>query len=169
MTSDEHNKTLGTLHLAYGGLGVLLFAIASFFARTILDIMWSEQGRQAPPDSLILLLVVSGLMISLACFLPALIAGYGLLKRKSWARTAGIISASLMALVFPVGTALTAYSFWFLFGGRGKRLYQDESAHFARFALGEAPSQPVSDWVANDGRREREPVSVTPAHPPDWR
>lgn len=169
MTSDEHNKTLGILHLAYGGLIVLLLGVASLFARVIFNVMWSEQGRQAPPDALLLLVTVSVLMVSLLFFLPALIAGYGLLKRKNWARTAGIVAAILMALNIPFGTALAFYSLWFLSGSRGEQLYQDESEHFARYALGDAPPQPVSDWVEDERRRERERVYTTPTQPPDWR
>jgi hypothetical protein len=73
-----------------------------------------------------------------------------------------------MALNLPFGTALAAYTLWFLLG-RGARLYEDESVRFARYALGDAPPQPVSEWVEADRRREGEKVYAPPASPPDWR
>jgi hypothetical protein len=166
MTSDEHNKTLGILHLVYGGLNALLLVLAALISLPIINVLINEPGRSAPPFTFFLLAIGGGLLVALSLFIPALVAGYGLLKRRSWARTAGIVAAILMALNIPFGTALAAYSFWFL-SGRGAKLYEDESARFARYALGEAPPQPVSEWVENDRQRER--VYVPPAQPPDWR
>jgi hypothetical protein len=163
MTPEEHNKTLGVLHLIYGGLQALLLLVASFFAIPAFYIIWNEPGHSAPP--LVFLLLVFGAIVALSLFFfaPALIAGYALLKRKSWGRTAGIVAAVLMGLNIPFGTALAIYSFYFLLGS-GARLYEDESAHFARYALGDAPPPPASEWLSKD--RERE---YAPTQPPDWR
>ncbi|MDT7604679.1 MAG: hypothetical protein QOF61_2676 [Acidobacteriota bacterium] len=169
MTPEEHNKTLGVLHLVYGGLQALLLVVASVFALPFFYLIWNEPGRSAPPFAFVLM--VFGLVVaaSLLFFTPALVAAYGLLKRKSWGRTAGIVAAILMALNVPFGTALAAYALWFLLG-KGSQLYEDESARFARYALGDAPPQPVSDWVEADRHGERERVYAPPAQPPpDWR
>jgi hypothetical protein len=167
MTPEEHNKTLGILHLVYGGLIALLLAIAAFVALPVFYVFWHEPGREAPPTAFVLM-VVAVALAPLLFVTPALVAGGALLKRKSWGRTAGIVAAILMALNLPFGTALAIYSLWFLLG-RGAQLYEGESARFARYALGDAPPPPVSDWVENDRQREREPVYVPPTQPPDWR
>jgi hypothetical protein len=169
MTSEEHNKTLGILHLVYGGLNALMLVVAAFISLPVIYVLINEPGRSAPPFGFFLLAVGACLLVALLLFIPALVAGYGLLKRKSWARTAGIVAAILMALNIPFGTALAVYSRWFLLGSRGTQLYEGESARFARYALGDAPPQPVSDWVEQDRQREREPVYVPPTQPPDWR
>jgi hypothetical protein len=166
MTSEEHNKALGTLHLVYGGLSVSLLVVAALISLPVINVLISEPGRAAPPFTFFLLAVGAGLLVALLLFTPALVAGYGLLKRKSWARTAGIVAALLMTLNIPFGTALAIYSLWFL-SGRGTQLYEDESARFARYALGDAPPPPVSDWVETDRRRGR--AYAPPAQPPDWR
>ncbi|MDQ3908165.1 MAG: hypothetical protein M3268_07455 [Acidobacteriota bacterium] len=168
MTPEEHNKTLGVLNLVYGGLQALLLVLASFFALPFFYVIWNEPGRSAPPLLFVVMLFGAALLASLFFFMPALVAGYGMLKRKGWARTAGIVAAILMALNFPLGTALASYALWFLLG-RGAKLYEDEDARFARYALGDAPPQPVSDWADAERRSSREPDYVPRAQPPDWR
>ena len=49
----------------------------------------------------------------------SLVAGYGLLKRRSWARTLTIILSVINLLNFPIGTALGGYALW--------AMLQDES------------------------------------------
>jgi hypothetical protein len=44
-------------------------------------------------------------------------------KRKPGARVWGIIAAFLIMFIFPVGTFLAIYAFWFLFSLDGRRLY----------------------------------------------
>ena len=166
MTPEEHNKRLGVLHLAYGGLSALLLAVAAFVSLPVFYVFWHEPGRHAPPFPFILMVLGVGLLAPLLFITPALVAGYGLRKRKSWGRTAGIVAAILMALNLPFGSALAIYTLWFLLG-RGAQLYEDESARFARYALGDAPPQPVSEWIENE--RRGEPAYAPAAQPPDWR
>jgi hypothetical protein len=45
---------------------------------------------------------------------PGLIAGYGLLKIRRWARVLGIVLSALSLLNVPFGTALGAYGLWIL-------------------------------------------------------
>jgi hypothetical protein len=169
MTSEEHNKTLGIMLLVYGGLNGLLLVLAALISLPVINVLINEPGRSAPPFTFFLLAIGAGVLLALLFFIPALAAGYGLLKRKRWARTTGIVAAILMIVNIPFGTALAVYALWFLSGGRGTQLYEGESARFARYALGDAPPQPVSDWVENDRQREREPAYVPPTQPPDWR
>lgn len=42
----------------------------------------------------------------------SLVAGYGLLKRRSWARTLTIVLSVINLLNFPIGTALGGYALW---------------------------------------------------------
>lgn len=46
--------------------------------------------------------------------LPALIAGFGLLARKPWARPLTLVIAIFNLFAFPIGTALAIYQFWVL-------------------------------------------------------
>jgi hypothetical protein len=92
---------------------------------------------------------------------PNLIAGYALLKQKQWAKVAAIIGAVTSAMSFPIGTAVTAYTFWFLFSEPGKSIYDKP-----RYAL---PPQSAA-WYSNAAQQqEREKQYAPPSTPPDWR
>lgn len=64
-----------------------------------------------------------GLFIALLS-LPGVIAGYGLLTRKSWGRLLALVVAVLGLLNFPIGTAVGVYALWVL-------LQQEASYYFA--------------------------------------
>jgi hypothetical protein len=56
--------------------------------------------------------------------LPGVLAGYGLLTRKSWGRLLALVVAVLGLLNFPVGTIVGLYAIWVL-------LQQEASYYFA--------------------------------------
>src|SRR5438105_106092 len=58
-------------------------------------------------------IVLGGLFIILA--IPNFIAGFGLLKRREWARILTIVLSFFHLLNFPIGTAIGGYSLWALF------------------------------------------------------
>lgn len=118
----EHNKRIAILHIIYGGLNSLVFlgcgillllgGFAGFFdpfaGEVVLAVTWLFVGL-----SFLLFLLVG---------LPSLVAGYGLLTFKSWARTAAITASIVATLNVPFGTALAVYTLWFLFKD-GRQLY----------------------------------------------
>ena len=69
---------------------------------------------------------------ALCFFLPGIIAyivaGYGLLKYKSWARILAIILAILNLILFPIGTALGIYTLVIMFNDETKALFSGEVA-----------------------------------------
>ncbi len=78
----------------------------------------------------IAIVVIFVVAINLLLITASFLAGYALLKRKRWAKTRGIIVAMVNSLSFPLGTALSVYTLWFLFGESGRFLY-----HKAAYAL----------------------------------
>jgi hypothetical protein len=169
MTEQDHNKVIGIMHLIWGGFNALTMLILIPFFVIILSAIGSEPG--APPEFKAVFSVfgIFIFVITMAFGIPPLIAGYGMLKRKSWARMMGIVSACLTAMSFPFGTALCVYTMWFLFGP-GERFYRGYDA---------PPAPPnylreanYNDWNASsaqrDSRRE-ETQYVPPPQPPDWR
>ena len=52
------------------------------------------------------------LVLTLITSLPSILAGWGLLKRKSWARVLTIIIAALNLFWIPIGTILGIYALW---------------------------------------------------------
>ena len=95
-----------------------------------------------------------------AMTVPSLIAGYGLLKKKRWAKVASIIAGVLAAMSFPLGTAVCVYTFWFLFSEPGKLLYDTPVSQLP-------PGR--QSWDAQSKRPEKEAEYVPPQSPPDWR
>lgn len=173
MTPAEHNKTLGICHLAYGGLMTLLFFTMLIFMWMLMSAIPSRPGGPDPeaPVALIGIMGIFLFIYTLIFFLPSIIAGYALLKHKSWARTASIVAGVLETMNFPLGTAVAVYSFWFMFSDAGKSLYSTTpTGSYAQqpYALHDPPPQPASDWNART-YQERERSYAPPAQPPDWR
>jgi hypothetical protein len=117
-------------------------------------------GSSGPPPALMAVVIAFVIVINLLLAIPSFIAGYAFLKRKSWAKIAGIIAAALSALRIPFGTAVSIYTFWFLFSTPGRVLYDNVAP-----AL---PPAPPEDWSVM-GRARRTESYVPPASPPDWR
>ncbi|HEY9403493.1 MAG TPA: hypothetical protein VIQ24_12590 [Pyrinomonadaceae bacterium] len=166
MTPEEHNKALGICHLAYGGLSALMVIVMLIFFGAI---MFAIPGGDAPVGFFMLAFTFI-LIWSVILMLPSFIAGYAILKRKSWAKTASIVAAVLETMSFPLGTAVAIYSFWFMFGDAGRALYDKNFTYQQRpYSLRDAPPPPpASQWGARSSR-EREREYVPPAQPPDWR
>lgn len=157
MTPTSHNKILGILHLAYGGLTALVLAVMIIFVLTMMS-METSNGEPLPVGLVVFMTIIL-VVVTLLHAVPSFLAGYALLKRKRWARTMGIIAAVVAGLSFPLGSALCVYSLWFLFGESGRFLY-----HKAAYAL---PPGDAS-W-ARTTTRELEREYVPPSAPPDWR
>ncbi|HYO90776.1 MAG TPA: hypothetical protein VEQ40_04040, partial [Pyrinomonadaceae bacterium] len=160
MTPQEHNKTLGITHLAYGGFHLLLMI---FFSLIFLFVMAVPHRGDGGMDIFTIMMLMM-FAFSLLFTLPSLIAGYALLKRKSWARTAAIVAGILAAPSFPHGTALGVYTLWFMFGNEGKELYADNArAWGAPARYGALPNaNPSGIWSAGETRQERERERVPP-------
>ncbi len=160
MTPEEHNKFLGISHLVYGGLfGLMMVAMLVFFS-FIIGLSGSQQPPDGPPAALFFMMFIFMSLFYGMLIIPSFIAGYGLLRRRKWAKLASIIAGVLAGMSFPIGTAVCIYTFWFLFSEPGKTLY-DKPA----YALPPLPP----NWAAEASSRKREPQYVPPASPPDWR
>ena len=57
---------------------------------------------------------VAGAIFFTALAFPGILAGYGLLKRRSWARILGLVWGFFGLINVPVGTAIGLYAFWVL-------------------------------------------------------
>ena len=114
----KHIDVLGYLYLALGALG-LLAALVTFFA-----IVGGGQLADDPDAEAVTSGVGSLISLFIALIsLPNLLAGYGLLKRRSWARGLALVLGFINLFNVPLGTALGIYTFWVL-------LKDEASAHF---------------------------------------
>ena len=160
MTPEEHNKYVGIANLAYGTIHVLLMIGMGVFFTAMTGAIARDAARgDGPPASLfggIMLFVVG---INLLFAIPSFVAGYAFLKRKPWAKIAGIVAAVMSSFRVPFGTAVSIYTFWFLFSAPGRILYEN---------LPQAlPPAPPVEW--SGAERSRQEQDFSGRTPPDWR
>ncbi|HEX3558614.1 MAG TPA: hypothetical protein VHU19_05395 [Pyrinomonadaceae bacterium] len=165
MTPQDHNKVIGIMHLIWGGFNALTLLILIPFFLLFAGVIGSDP--HAPPELSVFFGFFGVLVLLLAALfgIPPIVAGYGMLKRRSWARLAGIISACFTALSFPFGTALCVYTFWFLFS-EGENFYRVPDAAAWRGSLRDADA---FDWEAQRAADARQKDYTPPPQPPDWR
>jgi hypothetical protein len=155
LTPQEHNKYVGISHLVYGGFMCLmsLLMMGLFMA-----IMGSMPG--GPPAGMMVFFSLFIFCIYGLMTVPSFVAGYGLLKRRRWARTASIVGGVTAAMNFPIGTAVCVYTFWFLFSEPGKAIFEKSN-----YIL--PPTRQV--WANDVPSRTEQTEYVPPPTPPDWR
>jgi hypothetical protein len=161
LTPEQHNKYLAYSNIAYG-------AIFALFALLMMIFIWGMMsvGPNGPPVGFLIFMSLLMSIIYGAMIAPSFIAGWALLKRKKWARTASIISAVVAGANFPLGTAVCVYTFWFLFSDPAKAFFDQNNYNYAL-----PPGQQTwanQSWEY-DARRQREPQFQPPPSPPDWR
>lgn len=166
-TPEEHNRYLGYAHLAYGAFQLLMALLMIVISFIIFAAVLAEDGGEFPAAIVAAVLLFS-FFIQLVFTVPSMVAGFGLLKRRSWAKTATMIAGVLSSISFPFGLAVTIYTFWFIFSPEGKKFYEGQSseARVRPVSFLDAPDDPngVGSWTA---RRDRE--YVPPKQMPDWR
>jgi drug/metabolite transporter (DMT)-like permease len=110
MSPEDHNKTHGIIY-CLPGAGLIIGVIAVLL-------------RKRPEDVLPLELIPVGLLLAAVL----LLIPYGLFRRRRWARICVLILAALFVWLFPLGTILTIYTWWFMHSEGAKRLYNISSA-----------------------------------------
>lgn len=119
-----HVKVLAVLGLVLGALG-LVFAV---FSSAVVGILATLIGRSHDENAALGLAVLGLSGIALATYLVtmsivSLLCGWGLLKRRRWARTLGIVIAAVSLIQFPLGTILGAYALWVLFNKQTEAMF----------------------------------------------
>jgi hypothetical protein len=127
----DHVKILGILNIVWGGL-ICLFGLALFLFLTGVGIAGSTladhgdgqwgSGDLGPAHLLGLIGAVIGVLM-VALGIPGVIAGWGLMNFRPWARILVIILSILHLPSIPLGTAIGVYGLWVLFNDDTKRLF----------------------------------------------
>jgi len=122
----SHVKILGILNIVFGGLGVLIGLVVFLILGGVGAFVGAADQS---PDSAVAapILVIVGtfvLILLLVLSLPSIIAGFGLLHFKPWARILTIVLSVLHLLNFPFGTALGIYGLWVLLNKDTERMFQ---------------------------------------------
>jgi len=118
---EKHITFVAVLNIAFGFLG-LFFAVFLFVAIIGAGIISGE------PEAITITSIVG---TALAFFLvitslPEIIGGFGLLKRKAWARILILVVACLDLLWIPIGTIIGIYELWVLLNEETAKLCAKE-------------------------------------------
>jgi hypothetical protein len=123
---QDHVKVVAWIHIVLGCLSILLGLGLMLFMGGIAGII-----QHAAPDAdarisaPIVGLVGVVLFVAVAIFsIPSILAGWGLLQYKEWARILTIILAIFGLLGFPIGTAVGIYSLGVLLNQKTIPLFQ---------------------------------------------
>ena len=149
----------------------MMWLMMALFSLIFLFIEPPKQPDDPPAWFFTIFMVVFS-FIYLLFGLPSIVAGMGLLKRKKWAKTWGIIAGVLSGMSFPIGTAVCVYTFWFFFSDPGKFLYDEDYAASrwsteAPRGLYDAPTAQYRSAQEQTSRREYDFNSQS--QPPNWR
>ncbi len=106
---EKHINIVAAIRIAVSIL-YLIIGVAGFIILRIVGDITNEQ------EATFILSIIANiaLIFFIVISIPGLIAGFGLLKHKEWARILTLILSVLDLLNFPLGTAIGVYSIWAL-------------------------------------------------------
>ena len=121
---DTHVKVVGALNIAIGACGL----VAAFVLMLIFGGAAGIVGSTGDPDAALAMPIIgiTGMalvVVAVVWSLPSFIVGIGLLRRRPWARIAGIVLSIFHLIWVPVGTIIGVYSLWVLFSKDAERLF----------------------------------------------
>ena len=128
---DRHVTILGAFHIAFGALGLAAaLAILVVFGGVAGLI---GLGAASDPDALIAVPIIGivGTILMLAVTilsLPGIVAGFGLMYYRPWARLLTVVLSLLHLFNFPFGSALGAYGLWVLLSDETRMLFERSAA-----------------------------------------
>lgn len=118
MDIQSHKRTLGILHIVYGSLITVAFIFIGSLISILFPFISEEVAKDMGNDADEILFMISSIMrtifILLLIFsaLPSIIAGIGLLQKKSWGVVIALIAGCVSIFSFPFGTAVGIYSIY---------------------------------------------------------
>ena len=125
---ETHVKVVAVLYIVMGALNLLaamLFGLGTGIAGMAIGMSGDPDAGAALPivgmagGAIVVFLLILGI--------PPIIVAMGLMKRREWARIAGIVIAALSIFHFPFGTVLGIYALWTLLNSETARLMGEGS------------------------------------------
>ena len=121
---DTHVKVLGALQVALGAIGLLVaLLLILVFGGAAGIVGASGDPRAAVAIPIIGLTGTALVAFLLATSLPGVFVGVGLLRRRPWARIAGIVLSIIELMMIPFGTLIGVYGLFVLFSRDTERLF----------------------------------------------
>ena len=123
---DQHVTILGWLYVVTNAIFLLIGLCGLLFFVSI----GSLAAVEGDPTALGVLSIIG--LVALVLFavlsLPGILAGYGLLKRRSWGRILAIIMGILNLFNVPIGTILGVYTLFVLLQNSAEPYFSSQEA-----------------------------------------
>lgn len=119
---EKHVTLVAVINIAFGFLGIFLGII-------LFVILVGAGIISKDPEALTITSIV-GIAVGFFLILtsiPEVIGGFGLLKRRPWARVLVLIIAVLDLFMIPIGTIIGVYELWVLLNEETTKLFQAPS------------------------------------------
>lgn len=118
---DQHVTVLGWVY-------IIMNALVALTGLCITPFIFGGGLLSGESEAIVVTSIVAtfvfGVMMALS--LPGILAGWGLLKRKSWARILTIVLGVLNLTSFPIGTIVGVYSLWVLLQHEASDLFNGQ-------------------------------------------
>ncbi|MBA2260741.1 MAG: hypothetical protein H0W18_17785 [Acidobacteria bacterium] len=121
---QTHVKVLAVLFIALSAMGVL----AALALIAVFGVSAGILGASGDADAAVALPIIGLTGTALVIFilvlsLPGLIAGWGLLKFRPWARILAIVLCAIHLINIPFGTIMGVYGLWVLLNNETERMF----------------------------------------------
>ena len=166
MTDEQHNKYIAYAFFGHAAFQLLMLLMMGAFFFFLFPFP-GRPGDPGPPKEFFAFMFGFMFLFQMLFIAPSLIAGYGLLKKKSWARIMSIVAGVVGAMNVPIGTAACVYSLWFFLGDNWKSVYPEKADQLSQ----DKPQLPygVESQRAAYEAEESGRKTFDPYEPPDWR
>jgi hypothetical protein len=117
---ERHIKILGVLNIVWGAMGALTGLLLLVIFGGAFGIVGTALHQTEATAAWPIVAAVGGVVAGaitiylLIVSIPSIVAGFGLLNFKPWARIVGIVVSALHLIHIPFGTALGIYGLWVL-------------------------------------------------------
>ena len=167
MTDEQHNKYIAYTFFGHAGFQLLILLMIAVFFGLFISSIPGRPGVPGPPREMFAVMFGFMFLFQMLFVAPSVVAGYGLLKKKSWARIMSIVAGVVGAMNVPIGTAACVYSLWFFLGDNWKSVYPEKADQLGQ----KRPQLPygVESQRAAYEAEQRENRTFDPFEPPDWR
>lgn len=119
-----HVKVLGWLFIVFGVFYVMLAFGSSMVMGLLATIVAGQGGDDAAVGATVLGLAGGAAFVFWLCLgIPGILAGWGLLNYKPWARILAIVLSAIRLINIPIGTVLGIYGLWVLFNKETEALF----------------------------------------------
>jgi hypothetical protein len=120
MDIKGHLTIVAALSIGFGALGI-------FIALIVFVAVVGGGVLSGDPEAMSITAIVGTAVAGFIALIsvPDIIAGIGLLKRKSWARILALIIACVDLIMIPIGTIIGAYCIWVLVHDGTVKLFEN--------------------------------------------